>query len=258
MNEQRNEKVLFTMDEEFKFSCHKGLACFNTCCHNINIFLTPYDVLRIRRGTGLSSGEFLEKYTTPLLGDDGMPLLLLKMIEDQNDACPFVASDGCTIYENRPWSCRMFPVFPISIDEQEFLVEPKPKCLGYKEDKLSTPREWKESQDLLVYDKMNQAYKDITRHDYFQSGNKLDQGQAKLLYRACYDLDEFKKFLFQSKFLDIYDVGEEVIEKIKNNEEELLSFGYAYVKSSLFSEGTLKLKDRDMDKLLQSRNKASS
>jgi len=258
MNEKHAEKVLFTLDEKFKFSCHRGLACFNSCCRDINIFLTPYDVLRMRRGTGLSSGEFLETYTIALLGEDGIPLVVLKMKEDERKTCPFVASDGCGIYQDRPWSCRMYPVFPVSSEEREFLIEEKASCLGFREDKESTVREWKKNQEIDIYDKMNQAYKEITHHDYFQMGNKLDSGKTKLLYTAVYDLDAFKRFLFKTRFFDIYDVEEEVIEKIKNDEEELLSFGYRWVRFSLFSENTLELKDKEMNKLLQSRSKGSS
>jgi uncharacterized protein len=258
MNEKHNEKILFTLDEKFKFSCHNGLACYNTCCRDVNIFLTPYDVLRMRMGTGLSSGEFLQRYTVTLLGDDGIPLVVLRMNEDQDKTCPFVASQGCSIYQDRPWSCRMYPVFPVSSEEKEFLIEEKASCLGFREDKQRTTREWKREQNIDIYDKMNAAYKEITHHDYFQNGNTLDSGKSKLLYTACYDLDAFKRFLFESKFFEIYDVEKEVIEKIRNDEVELLSFSYRWVRFSVFSEDTLRLKDKEMDKLLQARSKASS
>jgi uncharacterized protein len=258
MNEENADKILFTLDDKFKFSCHRGLACYNTCCRDINIFLTPYDVLRMRRSTGLSSEEFLQRYTIALLGEDGLPLVVLKMKENQNKTCPFVAPDGCGIYNDRPWSCRMYPVFPVSSDEREFLIEEKASCHGFRENKQRTTREWKRDQKIEIYDTMNESYKEITHHDFFQTGNKLDSGKAKLLYRACYDLDAFKRFLFETKFFDIYDVEQEVIEKIKNDDEELLSFGYRWVRFSLLSEDTLKLKDKEMDKLLQSRSKVSS
>ena len=46
-----------------EFSCHKGISCWNACCSNIDISLTPYDVLRMKRHLGISSTEFLkEKY----------------------------------------------------------------------------------------------------------------------------------------------------------------------------------------------------
>jgi Fe-S-cluster containining protein len=258
MNEQAAQKVLFTLDDQFKFSCHRGLACYNTCCRDVNIFLTPYDVLRIRRGTGLSSEEFLEKYTITLLGEDGLPLVVLKMMEDEKKNCRFVTPDGCAVYQNRPWSCRMYPVFPLSSEEKEFLIEEKASCLGFREEQQETIREWKKDQDIDIYDRMNQPYKEITHHDFFLSGNRLDSAKAKLLYRTCYDLDAFRKFLFETRFFDIYDVEDEVVQKIKEDEEELLNFGYRWIRFSLFSEDTLRLKDKDMDKLLHSKSGGSS
>ena len=35
-------------DAEFNFACHPGVSCFNQCCSDVNIFLTPYDVLRLK------------------------------------------------------------------------------------------------------------------------------------------------------------------------------------------------------------------
>ena len=255
MNEGYTEKHRrLSLEEKFKFSCHKGLPCFNTCCNDINIFLTPYDVMRMRRGTGLSSGEFLKRYTIALLGDEGLPLVVLKMLEDENKSCPFVMPDGCRIYEDRPWSCRMYPIFPTSSKEEGFLIEEKPSCLGSKEEKQwTTIEEWKKDQGINIHDKMNESYKEITLHDYFQKGNKLDSGRAKMLYNACYDMDEFKRFIFETRFFDIYDVENGVIEKIKEDEEELLGFGYRWIRFNLFSEDTLKLKDKTLDELLQSR-----
>lgn len=254
MNEKQAEKVLFTLDDKFKFSCHEGLACYNSCCRDINIFLTPYDVLRMRRGTGLTSEDFLQRYTLALLGEDGLPLTALRMMENQEKNCPFVSKDGCGIYQDRPWSCRMYPVFPVSSEELEFLIEEKPNCHGFKEEQQRTTREWKRDQNIDIFDKMNQTYKDITHHDFFLNGNKLNPGKTNLVYTACYDLDKFRKFLFDTRFFDIYDVEKEVIEKIKYDDEELLKFGYRWVRFSLFSEDVLKLKDKEMDKLLQSRS----
>jgi Fe-S-cluster containining protein len=258
MKEEHAEKILFTWDEKFKFSCHNGLPCYNSCCRDVNIFLTPYDVLRMRRATSLPSEEFLNKHTIKFLGEEGLPILVLKMAEDGNKACHFVTPDGCGIYQDRPWSCRMFPVFPVSAEEQEFLIEKKTHCLGFGENKESTVREWKRDQGIDVYDKMNAIYKDITYHDFFQNGNKLDAGKTNLIYMACYDLDSFKKFLFGTKFFDIYDVDKDQIEAMKENEEELLRFGYTWVRFSLFSENLLKLKDKEMDKLLKSNSQESS
>jgi len=286
MNEENTKKRL-SLDDRFRFSCHKALSCFNTCCNDVNIFLTPYDVLRMRKSIWLSSGDFLKIYTIALLGEEGLPLVVLKMMEDENKSCPFVTPDGCSIYQDRPWSCRMYPVFPDSSNEthmfqsntkdneenpplppfskggmggfsgeEEFLIKGDPSCLGFGEERQWTVEEWKKDQGIDIYDKMNESYKEITLHDYFSAsgeGNKLDQGKSKMLYMACYDLDEFKRFLFGTRFFDIYDVEKEVIEKIRKDEEELLSFGYRWIRFNLFSEDTLKFKDKTLDKLLQAK-----
>ena len=256
MNEECGEKHLMLSPEaEFRFSCHKGLSCFNGCCADVNIFLTPYDLLRMRKAMGLSSGEFLKVYTIPLLGDDGLPLVVLKMLEDENKCCPFVSSDGCKIYQDRPWSCRMYPLFPLPLKEEGFFIKEGSSCLGSKEEKWWTIEGWKEEQGIDAYDKMNESYKEITFHDYFLKGNKLDPGRSKMIYTACYDLDEFERFLFETRFFEIYDVEREIIERVKEDGEELLNFGYRWVRFNLFGEDTLRLKDKVFDKILQAKTR---
>ncbi|MEK7332745.1 MAG: YkgJ family cysteine cluster protein, partial [Nitrospirota bacterium] len=50
-------------ETKFKFRCHKGIKCFTKCCSNIDIMLTPYDILRMKNRLKMSSEEFLEKHT---------------------------------------------------------------------------------------------------------------------------------------------------------------------------------------------------
>ena len=61
---------------EIEFSCHKGIGCWNACCSNIDISLTPYDVLRMKTRLGMTSTEFLKDYTVPYeMEKDGICLL---------------------------------------------------------------------------------------------------------------------------------------------------------------------------------------
>ena len=52
-----------SLDDTFQFACHAGLGCFTQCCSDVNIALTPYDALRLRRRLGISSEEFIERFT---------------------------------------------------------------------------------------------------------------------------------------------------------------------------------------------------
>ena len=110
------EKILDEHDrlgpgDTFKFGCHPGVSCFNTCCSDVNIFLSPYDILRLRKRLGISSTEFLEKYTLlPVQEDMTTPVVLLRMRENEAKSCPFLTENGCGVYTDRPWPCRMYPV----------------------------------------------------------------------------------------------------------------------------------------------------
>ena len=52
-----------TLDDTFKFACHDKISCFNQCCRDVNIFLTPYDIIRLKNRLGMTSEEVLKKYT---------------------------------------------------------------------------------------------------------------------------------------------------------------------------------------------------
>ena len=106
-----NEPNKMVRDDSFSFECASKLDCFNVCCADVNIVLTPYDVLRMKRNLGISSEEFLAEYTfIPFDKESKLPVVLLRMSDDEKKVCPFVKSEGCSIYSDRPWACRMYPV----------------------------------------------------------------------------------------------------------------------------------------------------
>ncbi|MCP4569389.1 MAG: YkgJ family cysteine cluster protein, partial [FCB group bacterium] len=88
-----------TEESEFSFACHPGVPCFNACCGDINIFLTPYDVIRLKNRLGITSGEFLSKFTiSPFDENTKYPILLFKMQENEGKTCHFVKDEGCSVY----------------------------------------------------------------------------------------------------------------------------------------------------------------
>ena len=251
-----------SLGDKFKFSCHKGLSCFTKCCADVNIFLTPYDVLRMKKALKLDSGQFLKEYTVPpLLADGKLPLVLLKMREDERKTCPFVTKKGCSIYADRPWACRMFPLGIASsktadnADGEEFffIAEEGFNCAGLKEGDEQTVMKWWQDQGIDTYERINEPYKELTLHRYFREGKELGPSKTQMFYLTCYDLDRFRRLIVQSSFFNRFDVEEEVIERVKTDEEALLDFGIAWLRFSLFGEDTIKIKcevAEDMKKAL--------
>jgi Fe-S-cluster containining protein len=102
------EPIELKLDDTIQFRCHKGIACFNKCCENMDISLTPYDNIRLKNRLGMSSKEFVAVYTAPFQMDaHGMPGLKL-ITKPGTTACAFLKPEGCSVYEDRPevWEDR--------------------------------------------------------------------------------------------------------------------------------------------------------
>lgn len=253
LNMKNVEPIRLSLNTRFKFRCHKGIGCFTKCCSNINIMLTPYDIVRLRKRLGISSGEFLSDYTYVEIDEKAShPFVFLKMGDDAERKCRFVTPDGCTIYTDRPANCRYYPVGQGSLkkrdekteevvhDEFYFFVKEE-HCLGFKEDKEWTIASWRDDQEASVYDEMNRGWKEILFRRNLP-GHELDDKKQKAFYMACYDVDRFRRFVFESGFINSFDIDPKRIEAMKTDDQEMMKFGFDYTKFILMMEETLKKK----------------
>ncbi len=262
--ESFKEKVLreyprLPLDHKFKFGCNPSVSCFGKCCADVNIFLTPYDVLRMKNALGISSTEFLEKYVTPLMIEENqLPVVVLKMREDdESKRCPFVSDQGCTIYEDRPWSCRMYPVGLASSKDQTgkgeefcFIVDKEAGlCKGFDEDQEWTIRGWLDDQDVDTYNDKSAAYMQLTLHPHLKAKKDFPESKVQVFFKTCYDLDGFRKMIFESSFFDRFEVDEETKERLRTDDEALLEFGITkWLPFALFREDTMVVKDEELEK----------
>lgn len=245
------DPVKFGPDDRFKFLCHKKIDCFTKCCRGINIVLTPYDIIRLKNRLQLTSEKFLAIYTTPrLLEKTDLPFVTLKLLDDELESCPFVKDDGCIVYEDRPTTCRYYPLGVASLSNKEkadsnefyFFVN-EPHCRGFEEQKEWTVREWRADQGVDIHDEINSQWTDIVvRKRSFPANIKLTEESKKMFFMASYNIDKFKEFVFKSSFLERYDVDEQTVKKIRDDEIELLKFAMSWIKSIFFKIGVFKLK----------------
>ncbi len=231
-------------DDSFSFGCSKELECFNCCCRDINLFLTPYDILRIKRRLKIPSYDFLKTYTFPLFPEEvGHPVILMKMLPDETKNCPFVSDEGCMIYDDRPWSCRSFPLGPVSdATDPEFELVKRDFCLGFGSNKKHTVKKWRDTQNIGFYEEMNDEWKKITHHENFTSLNLL-QGEARdIFFLGSYNIDEFRNMVFNGNFLNYFDIEKKTLKKMRSDETELLRFAFKWLRHVLFGESVLKRK----------------
>lgn len=250
---EKQRLTILSVDDNFRFACRGGLDCFTRCCRNINIFLTPYDIIRMKNALKIPSDESLPAYTATLIGESGLPVIVLKMQDDEEKSCPFVTPQGCTIYEARPWSCRIYPLQPESTKITEkagkeyYSVMDVPFCRGLAEDKIMIVREWKAEQGIPVYREMEVFFKKITMNEILSNKKISNKKIQEMYYMASYDLDRFRRFILESKFLDLFDVDPETVEKIKQDDLELYKFAMKWLEYGLLGQHVLKVKPEVMD-----------
>ena len=235
-------------DSKFNFKCHKGIKCFTDCCRGIDIMLTPYDILIMSTGLELSSEEFLAIYTEPkMLEKAELPIVKLKLLTDERKSCPFVDDkEGCTVYDKRPTTCRYYPLgvgalsYASDADKKndEFFFTIKEKhCFGFEEEKEWTVREWRDDQGIEIREELDNQWMDlIVRKKSVPSSLKLTEKSRELFFMVCYNLAAFKRFVFESSFLDRYEIKPSKIEEIKKDDTKLLQFGFEWLKATMFSE----------------------
>ncbi len=251
-------------DDTFQFGCHPGISCFNTCCSDVNIFLSPYDVLRLRKRLGLTSTEFLDKHVLlPVQKDMKTPVVLLRMNDDGEKRCPFLTGKGCGVYSDRPWPCRMYPVgLATSKDtpdgwrgERFYFLLKERGCMGFGEARSWTIGDWLDEQQVEEYDRWGEAYKELTLHDFLGKGNLLTPEKMEMFFTATYDLDKLRRFVFESSLLDRFEVDEDFVEEMRYSEEALLRFGFLWVRFALFGEATMKVKADVLEAFQEKREK---
>ena len=241
-NKKRFEEVHI-----FQFRCHPEVSCFTNCCRDINIVLTPYDVVRMKNALGISSEEFIDKYTI-IIPKEGklIPVVILKMNEDDKK-CPFVSSDGCRIYGDRPWPCRMYPLTP-NDDGTYSLITEASRCRGLEEKDANKIIDWLHTQEVEEYDELNEFLSSLTIQLQSQNLNIENPQIQQMIFMSLYNIDKFRKFVFESTFLERLEVEEDILEKIRKSDTDLLKFAFEWIKFGLFGKKVFWVKEKPAKK----------
>ena len=228
--------------ESFCFTCSPEVPCFNECCRDLNQFLTPYDILRLKNNLGLTSGEFLEFYTVSYIGPEtGLPVVSLKQNQADRLKCPFVQPDGCAVYADRPSSCRMYPVARALSKSREtgavtehFALIKEPHCKGFGETRATSAGHWIKAQGLSAYNEMNDRLMTLISLKNRLLPGPLEPHQVKQFHLALYDLDNFRQAIFGESLLAGLNVDESTLENIRSDDVKLLELGHKWIRFKLF------------------------
>lgn len=241
-NELHRQVRRLAPSETFCFACHAEVPCFTECCRQLDLVLTPYDILRLKKNLGLTSDQFLERYVIIERGEDSaFPLVFLAMVDDGRASCPFVGAEGCKVYRDRPGACRLYPVgrgasrlVDGSMEERFVLLE-EPHCQGFRQPVHLTVSSWSADQQLQPYISHNDMLTSILQHPKIKGGMVPTQKQLDTYLLALYNLDRYRPLALAG------EIGEYAAEEgfspkdLASSDDRLLHFAIVWLRRQLFS-----------------------
>ena len=233
-----------------QFSCHKGIRCWNACCSNIDISLTPYDVLRMKTRLGISSTDFLRDYTVPYeMEKDGIAGVKFRPVEG-GSACRFMQSEGCGIYGDRPTACRYYPVALLSmrkqdeyVDRDSYAIVKEDHCKGHEVERRLTIADYRKEQGLEEYDDLARGWRQLVlkKKSSGPSIGKPSLRSRQLFFMACYDIDCFREFISTESFSRLFALPKEEMDALLADDVALLQFAFRFLRQVMFGEESLAL-----------------
>jgi hypothetical protein len=161
------------------------------------------------------------------------------MVDDGRASCVFITEQGCAVYEHRPAACRAYPLGRAVMRqengamEEHFVLMREDHCLGFQEPISQNAQTYSKEQELLTYNRFNDAVATILQHDSIRKGFIPSAKQIDLFILALYNIDSFRE-LAQNDQLDAV-----VLTPAEKNrllqDDELFLFAVDWLSRQLFA-----------------------
>lgn len=203
----------------FQFECK---AC-GRCCGEYTIVLTPYDIIRLRRATGRSTGELIRRGTVriermpfkkafgfgpvadmfEMLGvsqNDIVPIAVLGFRGETSgeNICEFLSEPRngkrlCNIYKDRPGMCRLHPLGCVKVGGRRRWFFRKPLC-DTQGGKLQPVEKWLRESRVRPFLEANARYLRWTQEllEECENFDNVTDKQWAALERILFDFDSVK------------------------------------------------------------------
>jgi len=229
--------------DPFCFRCHPGVTCFTDCCRELELALTPYDVLRLRSRLGISSEEFLERYALlEITEEEVLPRVYLGMVDDGQGSCPFVTPEGCSVYTDRPGACRTYPLGrgafrkPDGSCRDLYVLLSEPHCKGFDQEEEQDVDRWLAHEELGEYNAMNDLTLAVYQHPSLAGGGALSDEQVDSFILAFYNLDGLRERLRAGTLPLASPLDEARLGQLLIDDCALLGFAADWLRWQLYAE----------------------
>lgn len=89
---------------------------------------------------------------------------------------------------------------------------------------------------------MRPLWMEIITDDGLRKGRNLSEKQHQMFSMASYNVDRFREFVFQSRFLQLFQLGDEEEKVLESDDTALLGLGFKWLSFSLLNKPSLILR----------------
>lgn len=191
------DQKFLKMDQEFRFRCTQcGEWCRNKAPKD-RILLSTVDLYRAANALDVEIQEVIAQSCEMVPGGESMiPLMVMKQRLD--GSCIFLKKGKCTIHENKPLVCAMYPLGRFSFLNEEngeydfhyYLKDFSTEGCHAASDEIWTPETWLACFGVEQYDECIRLYRE------------LGEACSRMMH-ACQTDDE-KREMFGTAFYMIF------------------------------------------------------
>ena len=91
--------------------------------------------------------------------------------------------------------------------------------------------------------RMDLKFQMVTRYPRLAEAGIQDPRVQHMFRMACYDLDTFRRFVFETRFLKVFEVEEAAVEQIKKDDQALLELAFRWIRFGLVCGDVLPIRE---------------
>ena len=171
------------------------------------------------------------------------PTCYLTMVDDGRASCVFVKGTGCSVYADRPGSCRAYPVgrgasrSAKGAATESLVLIREPHCGGFEEASNQTVSTYLLDQGMELYNRFNDALLPLLQHPRIQHRNfRPSRQQLDQYILALYDIDQFRKEMAEGRITLQRPLTPQQLLGLTGDDEELLLLGISWLMQEFFGE----------------------
>jgi hypothetical protein len=109
--------------------------------------------------------------------------------------------------------------------------------------------DFRAEQGVEALDEINRGWIDIMmkmtswRSVGGPNAKQVKPQAKKMFFMVSTDVGAFRRFVFDTRFLDTYAIDPDTVEMLKTDDIALLQLGFDWLKNVLFNEQTIKMKE---------------